>query len=147
MEVLSFNPKVRKGGANSHTVHYSDFVISDCSLFEMLNLKRFDLAGIFGDTYFKNYQRQLVSQMLGESPTDLESGRHLLYVCPECGDIGCGAITTEIIFDSKTVTWKKFGYENGYEAIDYDYFSDENLIFTFDFEQYRKVLSEIKNML
>jgi hypothetical protein len=33
----------------------------------------------------------------------------MLYVCPECGDIQCGAMTVEITKTGNTYTWQNFG--------------------------------------
>lgn len=53
----------------------------------------------------------LVSQALPNS----ESGRVLLYICPECGDIGCGAYSVRIEKTDTGYSWGDFAYENGYE--------------------------------
>jgi hypothetical protein len=45
-----------------------------------------------------------------------DTGRVLLYICPECGDIGCGAYGVRVSRDSSTFTWSDFAYENGYEV-------------------------------
>jgi hypothetical protein len=45
-----------------------------------------------------------------ESP-DLKSDPVLFYVCPECGDIGCGAITGRIEEQSGGVIWSDFAFE------------------------------------
>jgi hypothetical protein len=39
---------------------------------------------------------------------------HSIYGCPECGDIGCGAITVTIIKSDNSYTWTEFGYENNH---------------------------------
>jgi hypothetical protein len=40
----------------------------------------------------------------------------LLYICPECGDIGCGAYGVKLRLTDSTAEWFDFAYENGYEA-------------------------------
>jgi hypothetical protein len=44
-----------------------------------------------------------------------DSGRVLLYLCPECADIGCGAYGARVSRESGAVSWNDFAYENGYE--------------------------------
>ena len=39
----------------------------------------------------------------------------LLYICPECGDIGCGAYSAQIVKTDSGYIWENFAYENGYE--------------------------------
>jgi hypothetical protein len=36
-------------------------------------------------------------------------------VCPECGDIGCGAIAVRVTRDGGNVVWSDFARENGSE--------------------------------
>jgi hypothetical protein len=55
-------------------------------------------------------------RLLGEEEPDLPSGRISLYVCPECGDLGCGAVTAHVELGPETVTWAAFGMERGYDA-------------------------------
>jgi hypothetical protein len=60
-------------------------------------------------------QRSAIRQLQRDEPTSLASGRVLLFVCPECGDIGCGAIAVRIKRSGSDVTWSDFARENGYE--------------------------------
>lgn len=52
-----------------------------------------------------------------EQRSVLENGRVPLYVCRECGDIGCGATTAQIAIEGDTVRWSDFGSESN---MDYD---------------------------
>lgn len=49
----------------------------------------------------------------------------MIYVCPECGDIGCGAITLTITKHENYFIWQDFCYENDYdqELTDFDSFA------------------------
>lgn len=38
-----------------------------------------------------------------------------VYVCAECADLGCGAITVLVERDESTVSWRDWGYQNNYE--------------------------------
>ena len=53
--------------------------------------------------------------MLLERRGDLPSGRVSLYICPECGDLGCGAVSVALEPDGEDIIWKEFGHENDYD--------------------------------
>jgi hypothetical protein len=42
--------------------------------------------------------------------------RVALFVCPECGDLACGAITALVSRNDHRVQWSDFAYDYGYEA-------------------------------
>lgn len=65
---------------------------------------------------FPAENRAKADSLLGRSLPDTEDGRILLYICPECGDISCGAFAVRVERDSGTVRWCDFAYVNGYEA-------------------------------
>jgi len=56
-----------------------------------------------------------VRRLLLEEPADFPNERRSLYVCPECGDIGCGAVTVAIEKRDNSIIWRDFGFENTVE--------------------------------
>ena len=75
--------------------------------------------------------------LLRERPPELASGRVPLFVCPVCGDLGCGAITAAVEWTADTVVWRDLRWEVNYETDEDD---DEDLVFAgpliFDRAQY-----------
>lgn len=49
----------------------------------------------------------------------LEPGRFPLYVCSECADLGCGALTVAVErqSDDDPVTWSDFRFEDGHTPL------------------------------
>lgn len=140
MDALRLERQLLKGSQNTTERSYYDFIINENSLREIL---RTHLIGSFGWA-MNNYDKELAKQFMGLQPSDLESVRYPLFVCPECGDIGCGMITMDIVFEQNQVIWKNFAYEKGYEPIDFEYFYflDEPLNFNFDKTNYFKVFEK-----
>jgi len=64
---------------------------------------------------FPDQNLATLAALLGTKDPDTEDGRVLVYVCPECGDIGCGAYALRIERAADTVRWFDFAYVNGYE--------------------------------
>jgi len=113
MNTLQFKDAVRLGGSDKHERHYFDFIVSGQSLRDILNVSKSDLISPFG--WFENKaEEKLAKQELTlRQKTSLDTGRIMLYVCPECGDIACGAITAIIVDLGDRIVWKDFGYETG----------------------------------
>ena len=57
----------------------------------------------------------MVAQLTLCAKPESETGQVLIYVCPECGDIGCGAYSVLVERDQGTYVRRQFSYENGYE--------------------------------
>ena len=54
---------------------------------------------------------------MAREPGDASEGRVTLFVCPECGDLGCGTITIRIDEGADEIVWRDFGYENNCEGV------------------------------
>ena len=65
----------------------------------------------------------------------------MIYVCPECGDIGCGAITAQVEESDGFMIWRDFGYENNYDPSTPDLKKYTEVgPFWFEAAQYRQTL-------
>lgn len=64
---------------------------------------------------FPEQNKKSAATLLLSEPPDTGRGRVLLYICPECGDIGCGAYAVRITKNDSAYVWESFAYENGYE--------------------------------
>jgi len=104
------------------TERYSvDFLINGRSLFLATQADKLDLCGSFlvagTNARIKDINRQVAEQFLFEHPTWVQEinktpeRRVMLFVCPVCGDLGCGAITVEIVRDGDLVVWSRFGHQ------------------------------------
>jgi hypothetical protein len=94
-----------------------DFCIDGISLYNKLANVRDLVSIIWIDPPNPVENRKGIKRLLMLESADFPNNRTALYVCPECGDLGCGAISIGIIFSENQVTWKAFGYENNYENI------------------------------
>jgi len=119
--LLDFEIIHRKGhqqsGVTAVESFSSDFTINGESLLKMLtnspvNLP--DYLGCFARGWDKLNKHSL-DQLLLKALPETESGRSLIYVCPECADIGCGAYGCKVKQNGGKYVWSDFAYENGYE--------------------------------
>jgi hypothetical protein len=55
-----------------------------------------------------------VDRLQGRAASPLDDGRFPLYVCPECGDLGCGALTAVVAITSDQVFWRDLGWQVNY---------------------------------
>ena len=81
-----------------------------------------------------------VDRLLGAVPGNAHEGRVAVYVCAECGELGCGAVTVEVRRSGETVEWLSWGYENRYDGTVHpaEIAGQDDL--TFDLVPYRDVL-------
>jgi hypothetical protein len=94
-----------------------DFVVDGSSLLDSL-VKSGGGHGDFMGCFVRGFpieNERKKAQLTSAGEPDTEGGRYLLYLCPECGDIGCGAYGAKIRVTEETTEWYDFAYENGYE--------------------------------
>lgn len=95
----------------------ADFVVNGNSLLQALVNEaggHSDFMGRFV-TGYPDVNKAALNELLCRTSPTSEGGRTLLYLCPECGDIGCGAYAVRIIRVADTYKWLDFAYVNGYE--------------------------------
>jgi hypothetical protein len=151
MDILTYNWDIRQGVQNGTQIHkhqrkYIDFIVSGHLLSETFETKNKDMISSFGWSTNIEYENRTIKEFLKQEKTELETGRTILYCCAECGDIGCGAITTEIIETEDKIIWRNFAYENGSEETDFNEY--KNICqFEFDKEQYANEFHNISEEL
>jgi hypothetical protein len=101
--------------------HSVDFLVNGLSLFAATKADERGLCGCFWaagtDARLKAYNQNVAEQLTFARPTWVQEingtveCRVMLFVCPECGDLGCGAITADIARDGDLVVWSRFGHQ------------------------------------
>ncbi|MER6943844.1 hypothetical protein ABT294_07455 [Nonomuraea sp. NPDC000554] len=87
-----------------------------------------------------------VRRLLGQRESPLDDGRMPLYVCPECGDLGCGALTAVVEFSSGRVVWRDLGWQTDYDdGVDYEDFAGIRP-FVFERARYEAVLATVPEL-
>jgi hypothetical protein len=92
-------------------------------------------------------QLRAMERLSGTAPPDMPSGRVSLYVCPECGDLGCGARGVFIQGTTDSVVWRDPAYENNYDGLVHST-SDGPLdasMLVFARESYDALVEELRN--
>lgn len=107
---LQLTPRTRGAGGQSTPRNFLDFAVDGRSLLDQLG--GLDLVGClgWGEAAF---QRAAAERLLLRVPSELASGRVPLYVCAECGDLACGAVTARIERSADAFVWSDFGMESG----------------------------------
>jgi hypothetical protein len=106
---LKANVTYSRSGTYQTRRVYADFVVDGLVLSDRAHRRR-DLISSLGWGP-REVQDVVVDQLLllrGSS-----AGRVALYVCPECGDLHCGAVTVAIQREGDAIVWRDFGYETG----------------------------------
>ena len=127
----------RKVAAGQTGRDYFDFIVNGKSLIEILEPS--DLIGCLGWGR-PEIEKHTIAQLLAKELPEPESGRVPIYICPECGDLGCGAVTARICEEAESYIWSDFAFENNYEGTVELY--SEIGPFSFDKDAYSKVLKK-----
>ena len=143
---LTLSPLVRSGvrmsaGARKSERHFLDFVVNGRSLWQAVGEGN-DTVSILCAEFVMDETIAALERLLLQREADIPSGRRSLFVCAECGDLGCGAITALMVKDGNSILWKDLGRENNYEKeVEVGPFRNIGP-FAFDAARYQYVLLE-----
>jgi hypothetical protein len=93
--------------------------------------------------FLPEHHQKAVDKLLLEQPADFPDGRRSIFVCAECGDLGCGALSAIVEKDGNRIVWRDFLYQNDYDPdIQYGGGDDYSNLgpFSFDVDQYAEAI-------
>jgi hypothetical protein len=147
LSIKSRSPVQFSNGTYKTGRSYLDFVIDGISLAQRFTSAGFDLVGVFSKSWIPEANEAALRRLLLEESPDFPNGRCSVFICSECGDLGCGAVSVHISASEDRIIWKDFGFENTYESeIRFEKLSDLGP-FQFDIKNYRSKLSEAVTLL
>jgi hypothetical protein len=123
MNTLNFEKRTIGEQKKKNERTYFDFIVSGQSLRTILNADNQGLISPFGWGN-NDYELEIIKEFRGQKIPQIPSKRLMIYVCADCGDIGCGAITADLEINDDKVIWKNFGYEDNSSEIDFNSFKD-----------------------
>lgn len=98
-------------------------------------------------TFVRRFERSWLNRLFGMkgipwafSGPAFEDGRVVLLECP-CGDLDCGALTTEIVVGDETIEWRDIGWQVTYEP--FAGFNDEVRSARFDRTEYTSLIDDL----
>ena len=101
-------------------------------------------------TFVPRFERTRLDRLLGRQGTPwapfgpaFEDGRVVLLECP-CGDLDCGALTTEVVVGDDAVEWREIGWQVTYEP--FAGYNAEVWSARFDRSQYVAVIDDVLAM-
>ncbi len=101
-------------GHGQHERQFLDFAFDSTPLYPAVRAKGVDnITPIWLDG--DEWSREAIRRLLGDAEPDAPDGRVSVYVCAECADLGCGAITVVVERGVGIVSWRDWGYQNSYE--------------------------------
>lgn len=113
MDTLELVSRLRLGGDSKTERPWLEYLVNGQPLLPQLPPS--DRISPLGWGDYPAYELMAIRQLLLEEPSELPNGRVPIYVCPECGDLGCGAVTALIQRDGDLLHWSQLGYENNWE--------------------------------
>jgi hypothetical protein len=94
---------------------FLDYAIDGDALYPQMLRRGFDTITPLWLDGPTSHAIESIERLLGARPGDAPYGRVSVYVCAECGDLGCGAVTVRLIVSVKSVEWREWGRQNNYE--------------------------------
>jgi hypothetical protein len=112
---LELRPAERPGGGGKTRRDFLDFVVDGRSLFDELTRRGHDLVSClgWGDPAWR---AEGAARLLRRVEPDLPGGRTALFVCPECGDLDCGAVSAVVAREGEAIVWRDLAFEHAYMA-------------------------------
>ncbi|GHG30638.1 oxidoreductase [Streptomyces albogriseolus] len=112
-------PATRPGGllaGGDFQVHrdFVDFVVDGRPL--LYRLSDLDAVSPLASDVPPSLFTAQVGGLLLETGAPLPDGRYVVYGCPECEDLACGAVTAVIERDGEDVIWRDFAWQTGAHA-------------------------------
>ncbi|MFE7168516.1 oxidoreductase [Streptomyces sp. NPDC057616] len=122
-------PAMRAGGVLSngdYQIHrdFVDFIVDGRPL--LFQLSDLDAVSPLASDVPPAIFTEQVRSLLLEAEAPLPDGRYVVYGCPECADLACGAVTAVIERDGEDFIWRDFAWQtdehadlerNGYHGI------------------------------
>jgi hypothetical protein len=102
----------RLGGGGQTQRSWLDFIVDGASLCDTLKAGGYIGCLGWGDP---GVEASSLRQLMQGERSQLPDGRVMIYVCAECGDLGCGAVTVAVRREGDTIIWDHFGLENNYD--------------------------------
>ncbi|MGV9451975.1 oxidoreductase [Streptomyces sp. NPDC003635] len=112
-------PAMRAGGVlanGEYQVHrdFVDFIVDGRPLlFQLSDLDA--VSPLASDVPPAIFTAQVQSLLL-EADAPLPDGRYVIYGCPECESLACGAVTAAIESDGEDFIWRDFAWQTGEHA-------------------------------
>ncbi|MCT7353196.1 oxidoreductase [Streptomyces sp. 15-116A] len=112
-------PAMRPGGVlanGDYQVHrdFVDFVVDGCPL--LFRLSDLDAVSPLASDVPPAIFTAQVRSLLLETEAPLPAGRYIVYGCPDCADLACGAVTAVIERDGEDFIWRDFAWQTGEHA-------------------------------
>ncbi|MEV7284662.1 oxidoreductase [Streptomyces sp. NPDC093252] len=112
-------PAIRAGGVLSdggYRIHrdFVDFLVDGHPLLHRLS--DLDAVSPLASDVPPAIFTEQVRGLLLEADAPLPGDRHVIYGCPECEDLACGAVTAVIRRDGDDVVWRDFAWQTTPEA-------------------------------
>jgi hypothetical protein len=108
-------PSVRSVDDSSQAqTGFLDLVVDGRSLVPELGRRGYELVTpLWTGAAGRQCWPEEVDRLTGRRPGPGRDGRVALFVCGECGDLGCGAVTVRLTCSDSEVSWADWGFETG----------------------------------
>jgi hypothetical protein len=115
---------------------FLDFMVGENPLYPTMGDRITPLGWLGSDL-----ERKAVYRLLRKEPSDFPENRNSIYICPECAQLDCGAVTVVIERVGDDIVWRDFGIQNDSHETVYRNDFDDIGPFYFNATEYFWVIS------
>lgn len=117
LQTVEATRDVSAAPASKTARHYLDFEVDGERLGPRIQQVGYDLISCLWSDSGQATEPSIAAaeRLLGLQSADAPADRVSVYVCGECGDLGCGALTVQLDLADDHVQWTDWGYQNNYD--------------------------------
>lgn len=128
-------------------VHFDDWLVDGVPLRRLVSSRRG--GEVVEQMTLLDHERQnpeetmrYLARLSGHGEAAFADGRIPLLVCQMCWDLGCGAVSAELIMAGDLVRWERLGYQDNYQDLEGGI--EPELALAFDRAQYFAVMDSVR---
>lgn len=126
---------------------YIDFIIDGIALSDHVGGIEHPVTPFGWDNNRRSFELESAQRLMNFKKSEIDNGLQSAYVCPQCGDEGCGAVMFATRNHGSYVEWYGFVFSDGYPTDSEPDEEIKNVVFYFEIGSYQRAIGKLKSMI